>query len=121
MTPIQAWPPVRGRGAPGYSAKHFAAVLPPPSDDPLRVAERIQHRRNAECIVTEAKRRVEAGSDWSDVLDWQSRAVDELNQASWAALCVSFDLVISTLEGEKQTPAMKQLVRVAKRAARRAA
>lgn len=117
--PIDIWPPVRGRGAPGYSARHFAAVSPP-SDDPLRVAERIAYRQIAESVHAESKIRLDAGEDFSTVLEWQSRELGRRKEDAWHSLCGSLGLVLEKLESVPPTPGILQLIKVAKRAHRTA-
>jgi hypothetical protein len=116
-TPITAWPPRKLSGKPGFSSGHFAA-LAGAEEDPLRVAERIAARRDGERIGEEARARLERGDDFGDVRDWQSREMTDAGARRWEALCASFDEVIKVLESVEQTPAIRRLVREAKRAQR---
>jgi len=118
-TPLQAWPARKFRGSPGYSAGHYA-MLAGAAEDPLRVAERIQAIRDGDEIAAFAKGRVDGGANWADVSDWQSRELSRKSEERWARLSSHFDEVIAVLESAPQTPAMKQLVRLAKREQRRA-
>lgn len=114
-TPIETWPAQRYHGAPGYSARHFRAVSPP-ADDPLRVAERIVARVNAEAVHAEMCQRYPSLDDLDAALSWQSKELSARDQRSWEALCGSLDAVIAALELAPQTPAMRRLVKVAMRA-----
>jgi len=116
-TPIEAWPPpVRPQGRPGYSGRHFATVSPP-DDDPLRVAERLAARLDSERISVEARARIKAGEPYSSVLEWQERTLSKAGAERWARLSASFDDVIAALGGAVQAPAIKALLRQARRAA----
>lgn len=111
MTPIEAWPPKRFKGKPGYSARHFATLAGAP-EDPLRVAERIAADRALETARSEGISPADSGAF--------CERVNRLREESWARLCTSFDAVVSTLEAAPQTPVIKRLVREAKRAQRKA-
>jgi hypothetical protein len=122
-TPIEAWPPIKYRGKPGYSAKYYAAMAGAP-EDPLRVADRIAARRVGETVSEEAKARIAAGEDFSAVLEWQSRELTSRREAEWRRLCGSFDAVIAELESSplaKTSAGIKRIISQAKRAARQEA
>ena len=121
MTPLQVWPRISHRGRPGYSGRHFDAVSPQ-ADTPLSVAHTIHEREYRERIAAEVERRRVAGEDFAVTLAWQS---EQFTAAKAAERCAqvdnSFDEVIRLLESTTQYPAIKALVRWAKREARRAA
>lgn len=118
-TPIEAWPPRRPGGRPGYSARHFEAVAGG-QEDPLRVAERIMRQRAGARIADENDRLVAEGKDPVEVALSTGPRVAEANQANWELLCGSFATVISVLESVPQAPSIKRLVREARRALKQA-
>jgi hypothetical protein len=89
----------------------------PPDDDPLRVAERLAARLDSERISVEARARIKAGEPYSSVLEWQERTLSKAGAERWARLSASFDDVIAALGGAVQAPAIKALLRQARRAA----
>lgn len=118
-TPLEVWPERKFRGSPGYSARHYRD-LAGAAEDPLRVAERIVARTEAETINREALSRCAGGEAFETAMEWQSRQLGKASVARWERLCASFDEVIAALESAPQTPVMKVLVRQAK-AARKSA
>ena len=117
-TPIQAWPPRRLRGRPGFSARHFETVAGS-QEDPLRVAERIVNRQASDHVAERARKRREGGEDLGENAQWSSRQIETEYQRNWERLCDSFDAVIESLESTAQTPPIKRLLREARRAARK--
>jgi hypothetical protein len=115
-TPIQTWPTITHRGRPGYSRKYFAAMAGA-QDDPLRIAERIAHRRIGEEVNAAASARVANGHAWSTVIEWQTREISRRVEAKWQELCGSFEAVLAELKTAPPTPAMKRAIAQCKRAA----
>ena len=115
VTPIEAWPPRRLGGRPGYSARHFEAVAGA-QEDPLRVAERIMMRRASDRIAKENDQRVAEGADPIETARSTVRRIEEANEANWGLLCSSFEAVICVLESVPQVSSIKRLVREARRA-----
>lgn len=117
-TPLEAWPRQQRRGRPGYSARHFAAVSPP-ADTPLSVAHTLADRARRAAVADETERRLKDGEDPAAVMAWQS---EQFSAAKAMERCAeldgSFERVIALLEAAPQFPAMKALVRQAKRAQR---
>ncbi len=120
MSPAQAWPRQQHRGRPGYSARHFAAVSPA-ADTPLSVALTIEDRQYRERIKDETAHRLAAGERAVDVFTWQGEQFTAAKaEERYAAVASSFARVIELLESTTQYPAIKALVRQAKRASKTA-
>lgn len=120
-TPIQVWPRIRHRGRPGYSGRHFDAVSPA-ADTPLSVALTIHERDYRKVIADETERRLAAGEQPESVMAWQSEQFTAAKATErLAKVDGSFDEVVRLLESTTQYPAIKALVRQAKREAKRSA
>jgi hypothetical protein len=118
MTPIEAYPPKRYRGKPGYSAKYFAAMDGAP-EDPLRVASRFQERAIGDQVLSEARLRLADGESFEAVLAWQGRTLTDRQQAAWEDLCRSWDELLGVLEVHQSEPGIARIYRQAKRDAKR--
>jgi len=117
-TPIERWPAAGHRGKPGYSARHYRD-LAGAAEDPLRVAERITAREDADRLCADVERRLSAGETVPPMFD----AISHARQRRWAELCSSFDEVIAVLEREHRrapTKALKRLIAEARQAANEA-
>jgi hypothetical protein len=96
LTPIDVWPARKSSGRPGYSRRHFETMAGA-QEDPLRVADRIA----AQGISARVK--AEGVTEPDEV----SRRTSQIAEENWAALCASFDAVISTLELSPQTAVIR--------------
>jgi len=111
QTPIEAWPPRRFTGKPGYSGEHFR-MLAGAADDPLSVACRIARGRVTTIAWDTTKSSEEnIAAVHGHEADRQAREL-----AEYEHLKVSFDAVIAVLESWPTPAAMKVSIRDAKRA-----